>query len=264
VYCTVLGAVRQASRPPGGQGMWQTSFLLIMMPAQQPAALDTLTQHKTRLPCQAFVHALRQETIPILTASEGEAAGTDGVDWLTHNGETLECTGWWPRGSSSGSSSHQQNSNTVHLLSYLLTPWSSPFWEANKLSASQKIPRILWNPMVHYRIHKCPPTIATLSQLDTVHSPTSHFMKIHLNIILPSMAGSRKQSLSLRFPHQNPVHTSPLPIRSKCPAAKAAAFFFLVYIYYMLCGGRVVKVLCYRSEGRWFDSRWCHWNFPLI
>ena len=23
------------------------------------------------------------------------------------------------------------------------------------------------------------------------------------------------------------------------------------------------KVLCYKSEGRWFDSRWCHRNFPL-
>jgi len=26
-------------------------------------------------------------------------------------------------------------------------------------------------------------------------------------------------------------------------------------------GSTVVKVLCYKSEGRWFDSRWCHWNF---
>jgi hypothetical protein len=25
----------------------------------------------------------------------------------------------------------------------------------------------------------------------------------------------------------------------------------------------VVKVLCYKSEGRWFDSIWCHWNFSL-
>ena len=32
---------------------------------------------------------------------------------------------------------------------------------------------------------------------------------------------------------------------------------------YLLCGGTVVKVLCYKSEGRWFDSRWCHWNFSL-
>ena len=25
----------------------------------------------------------------------------------------------------------------------------------------------------------------------------------------------------------------------------------------------MVKVLCYKSEGRWFDPRWCHWNFSL-
>jgi hypothetical protein len=26
-------------------------------------------------------------------------------------------------------------------------------------------------------------------------------------------------------------------------------------------GGTVVKVLRYKSVGRWFDSRWCHCNF---
>ena len=25
----------------------------------------------------------------------------------------------------------------------------------------------------------------------------------------------------------------------------------------------VVKVLCYKSECRWFDPSWCHWNFSL-
>jgi hypothetical protein len=28
-------------------------------------------------------------------------------------------------------------------------------------------------------------------------------------------------------------------------------------------GGTVVKAPRYKSEGRWFDSRWCHWNFSL-
>ena len=26
-------------------------------------------------------------------------------------------------------------------------------------------------------------------------------------------------------------------------------------------GGIVVKVLCYKSEGRWFDPSWCQWIF---
>jgi hypothetical protein len=95
----------------------------------------------------------------------------------------------------------------TYLLSYLLTHsiQHSPSWEANRFSASQEIPRILWNQKVHYRIHKCPPPVPVLSQINPVHVLSSYFLYIHLHIILPSKPGSSKWSLSLKFPYQNPV-----------------------------------------------------------
>ena len=44
--------------------------------------------------------------------------------------------------------------------------------------------------------------------------------------------------------------------------------FVEYFWFHSLClvgdrGSTVVKVLLYKSEGRWFDPSWCHWNFSL-
>ena len=99
--------------------------------------------------------------------------------------------------------------NFKRKISYFME-WS-PSCEANWFSAREVILCFLWNLTVHYRFYNCRPAVPILNQINPVHKPTLHFLKIHFNIILPSMPGSYKWFLFFMFSYQNPVYTPTLP-----------------------------------------------------
>jgi hypothetical protein len=82
-----------------------------------------------------------------------------------------------------------------------------PPWEANSSSASQEIPRILWNPKAHCRIYKSPPPVPILSRIDPVHVPYPTSWK-YILILSPHLRLSL--SISLRSRDQNVFCTSPV------------------------------------------------------
>ena len=102
------------------------------------------------------------------------------------------------------------SSGQCKTYTYTMVP--SP-WEANWLSASQEIPRILWNPKVHYRTHKPPPPVSILGHPNPVHIPTSHLLILSTHLRLGLSSGL----LPSGFPTKTLYVPLSSPIRATCP-----------------------------------------------
>jgi hypothetical protein len=72
-------------------------------------------------------------------------------------------------------------------MSYLLTYGDEPFLKSCQLCSHSQHLR---NPKVHHSVHKSPPLVPILSQIDPVHTIPSYLFKIYLNIVHPPTSSS--------------------------------------------------------------------------
>jgi hypothetical protein len=102
--------------------------------------------------------------------------------------------------------------------------------EAANCAASQELPSILWNPKVYYGVHKIPPSVPILSQINPIHTIPSCLSKIHFNIVHQRTSWSSQLSLFFWLSYSILYVLLFSPFRATCPSHFILLNFFILII----------------------------------
>jgi len=91
---------------------------------------------------------------------------------------------------------------------------------------------ISWNPKVHYRVHKSPPPVSILSQLDIVYSLTPYLWTIHSDL--------RPQSCPLTA-SQHSVFSRNTAHRSHFSRSRASVMIFVTRHCRLFCSSKMLR-----------------------
>ena len=120
-------------------------------------------------------------------------------------------------------------------------------WEDNRCSATHSIPSLLQNTWVHYYFHH---SLSHTLSPNSFSPPTfcSHIYSSPNNITISAHMFSALQTPCW--------HTKMRDRKVRHWQITEPQNYGGDH------GSTVVKVLCYKSKGRWFDPSWCQWIFP--
>ena len=111
----------------------------------------------------------------------------------------------------------------TYLLTYLLTPWCRVLLE--KLTGLQLVKKF---PAFH-GTRRFITALTSVRHLSLSWISSIHLLEIHPNIIHPSTPRSPQWSLSLRFPHQDPIRPPLLTHTRHMPSPSHSSRFYHPY-----------------------------------